>query len=403
MSIETRSWQPSNVLEMRPEDLIEAMPIGVVIVDLDGKILHVNEAAARLFSLERGEALGRHGINFVAKEDVPRFLEIIQDSLKKGCFRGFECAGVTKDGRKISLLVDGTIMKDPEGNPTSTVLTFKDITELKRLQEKESAADREKAELVDAMPDALNVRDLDGRIVAVNPAYTKMFGWKPEEVIGKRAKDLLEIIVKPKDFEIIVEPMEEVIKRATLAKPMETVVLTKDGRQVPISVTYSLVKDAEGNIKNIVTSIRDVTELRKAEDERAKAMAEAAAERARIEELEGFIAELKKTKPIIKPLTFNEKIVRNYLDRIILTLLLEKPASGFELIRLINEKFGVLFGPSTIYPLLYSLTEQGLLDGAKKGKSVFYKIKDRQKVHELLKEDIELRKSLETLMKKSKY
>lgn len=103
--------------------------------------------------------------------------------------------------------------------------------------------------ILEAMPDALNVLDLDGRIVAVNPAYTKMFGWKPEEIIGKTVEDMSKTFVKPEDLEFILKTMGEAIETDVAGKPVETVVLTKDGREVPISVTYSLVKDAEGNLK----------------------------------------------------------------------------------------------------------------------------------------------------------
>ena len=145
-----------------------------------------------------------------------------------------------------------------------------------KVSEKELAAEpKAKAEtdaVINAMPDAFMVIDLDGRIVSINPVYTKMFGWKSEEMVRK-SFDAFKEYVKPEDMEVMLKIMGEVIETGTTGKHVETVVLTKDGREVPISVTHSLIKDAEGNLKNLVTSIRDITEFKWAEEEQAKAEA----------------------------------------------------------------------------------------------------------------------------------
>ena len=85
---------------------------------------------------------------------------------------------------------------------------------------------------------------------------------------------------------------------------------------------------------------------------------------------------------------------------IILILLKEKPASGFELIEQINKRFGILFGPSTVYPILHSFEEHDLLSSIKEGKSIKYKIRNRQKVHKILYHHFNLRRTLEKMMRK---
>lgn len=98
--------------------------------------------------------------------------------------------------------------------------------------------------------------------------------------------------------------------------------------------------------------------------------------------------------------TVCKDFIRKSLNVIILILLKQKPASGFELIQQINEKFGLLFGPSTIYPLLHSLGDYGLLITLKSGKSIRYKIRNSQKVHKILYHHFKLRKTLEKMMRR---
>ncbi|MCK4420067.1 PAS domain S-box protein, partial [Candidatus Aerophobetes bacterium] len=149
----------------------------------------------------------------------------------------------------------------------------RDITERKQLEEERARATaaRERAVVIDAMPDAVIVLNLEGVITFVNPAYTRMFGWKPEERIGKSFDELGDTI-KPKDIEKFMKLLGELIEEGHV-EPLETVLGTKDGRELPVSVTYSLVKDAKGKPLNIVASLRDITELKRAEEERAEAAA----------------------------------------------------------------------------------------------------------------------------------
>lgn len=157
---------------------------------------------------------------------------------------------------------------------------MRDITELiKRLQEKEkqAAAGKAASDMIEAMPDALIVLDLNGVILFVNPAMTKMLGYKPEERIGKSFDELGESI-KAEDIEKFMKLLGELIETGQV-EPVETVLHAKDGRKIPTSVTYSLIKDAEGNPKSIIASLRDITELKRLqEEEKETAAAKAAKE-----------------------------------------------------------------------------------------------------------------------------
>jgi DNA-binding PadR family transcriptional regulator len=54
-----------------------------------------------------------------------------------------------------------------------------------------------------------------------------------------------------------------------------------------------------------------------------------------------------------------EKMVKGMLEMIILKMLEEKPMHGYAFISTIRKRFGVYFGPSTIYPLLIKLQKRG--------------------------------------------
>jgi len=58
---------------------------------------------------------------------------------------------------------------------------------------------------------------------------------------------------------------------------------------------------------------------------------------------------------------FAKKIVKGMLDHVILEACEEKPCHGYELIKLVRKKYHVYFGPSTMYPVLNKLEDEGFL------------------------------------------
>jgi len=236
----------------------------IAIVNLDGAITKISKVSLEKSGYSKEEMIGNIATFLVSEEDRAKFPDLIGEVIEKGFVKNVEMTEITKDGREIPIMFNATLMRDAKGEPIRIVAVARDITELKRAEEKHAA-------VIEAMPDALVVLDLNGVILSVNPALTKMLGWKPEERIGKSFDELGDSI-KPEDIEKFMKLLGELIEKGHV-EPLETVLGTKDCRKLPVSVTYSLVKDAKGKPLNIVASLRDITELKRAEEERAKAAA----------------------------------------------------------------------------------------------------------------------------------
>jgi len=64
------------------------------------------------------------------------------------------------------------------------------------------------------------------------------------------------------------------------------------------------------------------------------------------------------------PDPFRERFVHSFLDWVMLSIIQRKPSFGYEMITVINEEYGVLVSPGTLYPILYELQQSGLITGA---------------------------------------
>jgi len=91
-----------------------------------------------------------------------------------------------------------------------------------------------------------------------------------------------------------------------------------------------------------------------------------------------------------------EKMVKDNLEAIILALLQKKPMCGTEIIGNIHLEFNVLLSPGTIYPLLQSLKDKGLLNIEQNGKAkVYVPAKNAEpKIRSIIDEHIQIRKLL---------
>ena len=77
--------------------------------------------------------------------------------------------------------------------------------------------------------------------------------------------------------------------------------------------------------------------------------------------------------------TFNERILRSFIDILILTELEKNNLSGYDITGLINDKFGIFISPGTVYNTLHSLETKNFIEGMWRDKKRVYKLSSKGK------------------------
>lgn len=111
------------------------------------------------------------------------------------------------------------------------------------------------AAIVESSDDAIVSKDLNGIITSWNSAATHLFGYLPEEIIGR---SILTII--PPELQSEEPVILESIRTGRKIDHYETERLRKDGSRVKVSLTISPVRDPEGRVIGASKIARDVTE-----------------------------------------------------------------------------------------------------------------------------------------------
>jgi PAS domain S-box-containing protein len=122
------------------------------------------------------------------------------------------------------------------------------------------------ATVVESSTDALVTMDEDGLILAWNPVAEEMFGWRPDEVLGK---DLAELTMPPRIQDLMREGKRRFLEdddAAMIGRRFESRALTRDGRQFPIEVSISAVRESDHWLFHVFG--HDITERKASQEER---------------------------------------------------------------------------------------------------------------------------------------
>jgi PAS domain S-box-containing protein len=124
----------------------------------------------------------------------------------------------------------------------------------------DSAAAALLAAIVESSDDAIVSKTLDGQIRSWNGGARRIFGYRPDEIIGRPITTLIPVELHDEEHEIISK-----LRRGERIDHFDTVRITKDGRRIPISLSVSPVRDAQGRIIGASKVARDISGRRQAE------------------------------------------------------------------------------------------------------------------------------------------
>ena len=241
--------------------IIAASDDGILVLDDDGKFEFSNRAYCRILGWPEDELLDEHFLKFIAPDHRERASREWDNALR-GQDEPFDIDIVRKDGTRRSLFISRR-RAEITGRWRHCVVV-RDITERKRALEKLGAIDRRYHVLVETMNDGLAVIDENAAFTFVNRRMAEMIGYTPEEMVGRLAMDFHDEAGR----KIIAAAFER--RKTEGFVSYEVNIVGKDGRQVPVIMSPSPLKDAGGGRPGTFAVITDVSELKRAQAVLAK-------------------------------------------------------------------------------------------------------------------------------------
>jgi PAS domain S-box-containing protein len=217
---------------------------------LEGIITSWNSAAKKLFGYTAEEAIGKH-ISILIPPSRLHEEDIIIKNISQGIkIDHFETVRVTKHGKAVTASLSISPITDRHGKIIGASKIVRDITEKKQAEERQAML----AAIVDTSDDTILSKTLQGIITSWNKAAERMFGYTAEEAIGKHISMLIPPTRLQEEDYIISN-----IGQGNNVDHFETIRLTKEGKEIPISLSVSPVMNSKGQVIGASKIARDIS------------------------------------------------------------------------------------------------------------------------------------------------
>jgi len=253
--------QASNLLAA----IVDSSDNVIISKNLDGIITSWNTTAQRVFGYSAKEAIGAHITLIIPKDRLPEEDGIISRVKRGERIEHFDTVRQRKDGTLIDISLTISPVRDSSGRIVGASKVAREITDRKRAERSTALL----AAIVDSSDDAIVSKTLDGIITSWNKSAQQMFGYLPEEAVGKHIT-----LIIPRDRWDEEAGIIDRLRRGERVDHFQTVRRRKDGSLVDVSLTISPVKDSSGNIvgaskvaRDISAAVRAAEALRGSEEE----------------------------------------------------------------------------------------------------------------------------------------
>ncbi len=249
--------------EQRYRVIMEASLQGTYQVDAKGRIIFASPATTELtgYSLAELDGLSVDALY------PPGEAKAINDANVALLYSGKPIVGentlTRKDGSRVETYFSCAPVFDERGEYTGFVGSILDITERKRAEESLRESEERYRTLFEETTDAILIVRPDGKIIDANPSSSELLGATGEKIMGT---DVRQFYGNPADHEAILQEID----RNGFARELDWQVRRKDGNMRSCVLTSSAWRDEHGNILAYLSSVRDITERKKSEEERER-------------------------------------------------------------------------------------------------------------------------------------
>jgi len=245
--------------EARYRGLFENVVDGVYIASREGEIITANPALVEMLgfsSVEDLKAVGQTTMLYVNPIDRERVFARLE---AQGVVKNFEYRLRRKDGAEIVVLENSRAIRDDKGNVIAHEGTITDITDRKRAETR-VFEEKERAQVtLQSIGDGVITTDADGNVDYINPVAQDLTGWDMRSARGTPVVELM-MIVNEHTRATCENPVVRCLKEGrVITLPDNSVLITKNGDEVPIQDSAAPIRDRIGNIIGSVMVFHDVS------------------------------------------------------------------------------------------------------------------------------------------------
>jgi PAS domain S-box-containing protein len=273
--LEQRVEERTRELQEREEDLritLNSIGDAVISTDIQGKVTNMNPVAEALTGWKAEEALGA-ALSMVFSIVNTHTRQPAPDPVKKVLASG-EIVGlanhtslISKTGAHHQIADSAAPILDINGDIRGVVLVFRDVTDEYRVAEELIASEEKYRRIVEETGDLITRTDPNGRFTYVNHCTERIFGFPPEECLGKSAF----AFVHPEDLEKTEKWFSDCINNQLWRSSFENRQLNQITHEIfHLLWTCNFHYEDNGHLQLVHGVAHDITERKRIEEEKSK-------------------------------------------------------------------------------------------------------------------------------------
>ncbi|MBC2704852.1 PAS domain-containing hybrid sensor histidine kinase/response regulator [Desulfobacula sp.] len=239
--------------------ILESTPHGIALIGSHGKYRYVNPFFTKItgYTLEdiatKEDWFKKAYPDKKYRKKVSEVWTNDNNHSYRGKHREFKIR--CKDGQSKYIEFRSTFLKDRK----ISVLT--DVTQRRKIEEALRESEERLRTLMETIVDPVLVYDVKGKVSYLNPAFTRVFGWSSDELVGHRID-----FVPDKENSVAKKVVAEVLKGKGLSG-FETERKTRSGRTIAVRIGAARLLDIHDKPDGIVVNFQDITREKRAQDE----------------------------------------------------------------------------------------------------------------------------------------
>lgn len=237
---------------------------GIAVHDKNMNYMYVSEKYLKMFNIKDKNIIGKH--HYEVFPDLPnRWRFVHKRSLKGEILSGNDDPFYREDGTLYWTKWESRPWYKKDDS-IGGIIIYTEIINEKRKMEAEIYKEREqfKTTLL-SVGDAIISTDRNGKIKIMNYVAEDLTGWKKEEAKNKSISKVFKIVNEVTREEILNPSKRVLLTGRTTKMENNNILISKNGKEIPIQHNESPIRDRTGNIVGVVVVFRDYTEKREKE------------------------------------------------------------------------------------------------------------------------------------------
>ncbi|NTW97724.1 MAG: PAS domain S-box protein [Oscillochloris sp.] len=246
--------------ERQLREILDKFVAGVLLMDVDGRFLFVNQRSAAMFGLSPAEVVGKSLSDLLSPEDARTYLERNRQLIANQSFEEYEGTFTLATGEHTFFISD-QVLTNEHGEGYALLTSSIDITERKRAEESLQRSERALRTLYESMRDAFVSVDMGGTIRQYNNSFKELIGYTDEEISRLTYQDITPAQWHARESQIV----QEQILPCGYSEVYEKEYRSKSGAIIPVELRTGLTRDEQGQPTHMWAMIRDITTRKRAE------------------------------------------------------------------------------------------------------------------------------------------